>query len=157
MILRTGKEIKHLLLQIEYLLQIFHEIRFYVHCHLMDADAPSLIIMVLQTHQPCNCLIFSSFQNVTCEEDPFVPTCQDLAGFWDMVHIQVEQIHKRFDDLRDLKRMNWVVKVSFFITHLDKSEHDHNHQKSQIKIFNFTNEILSRFAHLLFYFISCNL
>ena len=51
---------------------------------------------------------------MTREEDPFVPTCQDLAGFWDMVHIQVEQIHKRFDDLIELKKMNWVVKVRFF-------------------------------------------
>jgi len=49
--------------------------------------------------------------NVTREEDPFVPTCQDLAGFWDMVHIQVEQIHKRFDDLVELKKRNWVAKV----------------------------------------------
>jgi len=49
--------------------------------------------------------------NVTREEDPFVPTCQDLAGFWDMVHIQVEQIHKRFDDLIELKKINWVVKA----------------------------------------------
>ena len=56
------------------------------------------------------------------------PACQDLAGFWDMVHIQVEQIHNRFDDLRDLKRMNWVVKVSFLIIHLDKNYHDHDHE-----------------------------
>jgi len=49
--------------------------------------------------------------NVTREEDPFVPTCQDLAGFWDMVHIQVEQIHKRFDALRELKKAGWVVKA----------------------------------------------
>ena len=40
-----------------------------------------------------------------------MPTCQDLAGFWDMVHIQVEQIHKRFDDLVELKKRNWVAKV----------------------------------------------
>ena len=26
---------------------------------------------------------------MTREEDPFVPTNMDLAGFWDMVHIQV--------------------------------------------------------------------
>merc|ERR1712013_259770 len=49
--------------------------------------------------------------NVTREEDPFVPTCQDLAGFWDMVHIQVEQIHMRFQGLHDLKKANWVVKA----------------------------------------------
>jgi len=49
--------------------------------------------------------------HVTREEDPFVPTNMDLAGFWDMVHIQVEQIHTRFQGLQDLKRANWVVKV----------------------------------------------
>ena len=45
------------------------------------------------------------------EEDPFVPTCQDLAGFWDMVSIQVEQIHDRFNKLVDLRKAGWVVKV----------------------------------------------
>merc|ERR1719499_2071997 len=49
--------------------------------------------------------------HVTREEDPFVPTNMDLAGFWDMVHIQVEQIHTRFQGLHDLKKANWVVKV----------------------------------------------
>jgi len=49
--------------------------------------------------------------NVTREEDPFVPTNMDLAGFWDMVHIQVEQIHTRFQGLHDLKKVNWVVKA----------------------------------------------
>lgn len=39
---------------------------------------------------------------VTKEEDPFVPTSHDLAGFWDMVHIQVEQVHNRFATLRKL-------------------------------------------------------
>ena len=51
-------------------------------------------------------------QNVSREEDPFVPTCQDLAGFWDMVSIQVDQIHDRFSKLGDLRRAGWVVKVS---------------------------------------------
>lgn len=45
------------------------------------------------------------------EEDPFVPTCQDLAGFWDMVSIQVDQIHDRFNKLVDLRKAGWVVKV----------------------------------------------
>jgi len=49
--------------------------------------------------------------NVTREEDPFVPTNMDLAGFWDMVHIQVEQIHTRFQGLHDLKRANWIIKA----------------------------------------------
>merc|ERR1711976_238764 len=48
--------------------------------------------------------------NVSRDEDPFVPTCQDLAGFWDMVSIQVDQIHDRFNKLVDLKKAGWVVK-----------------------------------------------
>merc|ERR1712242_416930 len=48
--------------------------------------------------------------NVSRDEDPFVPTSQDLAGFWDMVSIQVEQIHRRFEGLGDLRRANWIVK-----------------------------------------------
>ena len=51
------------------------------------------------------------FQNVSREEDPFVPTCQDLAGFWDMVSIQVDQIHDRFSKLGDLRKADWIVKV----------------------------------------------
>jgi hypothetical protein len=49
--------------------------------------------------------------HVTREEDPFVPTNMDLAGFWDMVHIQIEQIHTRFQGLHVLKSDNWVFKV----------------------------------------------
>lgn len=45
--------------------------------------------------------------NVTKEEDPFVPTFGDLAGFWDMVHIQVEQVHNKFADLQKLRSQGW--------------------------------------------------
>merc|ERR1711962_37982 len=44
---------------------------------------------------------------VTKEDDPFVPTAQDLAGFWDMVHIQVEQVHNRFAALQKLRADGW--------------------------------------------------
>ena len=36
-----------------------------------------------------DCIDYLNIQHVSKEEDPFVPTNQDLAGFWDMVHIQV--------------------------------------------------------------------
>jgi len=48
--------------------------------------------------------------NVSVEVDPFVPTSQDLAGFWDMVSIQVDQIHDRFSQLADLRKADWIVK-----------------------------------------------
>merc|ERR1719242_909698 len=45
--------------------------------------------------------------NVSRDEDPFVPTCQDLAGFWDMVSIQVEHIHSLFAELVLLRQNGW--------------------------------------------------
>jgi len=44
---------------------------------------------------------------LTVEEDPFVPTPQDLAGFWDMVYIQVEHIHALFAELAQLRKDGW--------------------------------------------------
>ena len=34
----------------------------------------------------------------------------DLDGFWDMIHIQVEDVHKRFAELELLKSNNWEEK-----------------------------------------------
>merc|ERR1712020_168813 len=39
--------------------------------------------------------------------DPFVPTSEDLAGFWDMVYIQVEHIHSLFAELSTLRQNGW--------------------------------------------------
>lgn len=42
-------------------------------------------------------------------EDPDkVVTCEDLHGFWDMAFIQVINLDKRFDNLKQLKANNWV-------------------------------------------------
>lgn len=41
------------------------------------------------------------------EEDPFVPTSEDLAGFWDMVYIQVEHIHSLFAELTEIRTNGW--------------------------------------------------
>ncbi len=50
-------------------------------------------------------------QTLTVEQDPFVPTPQDLAGFWDMVYIQVEHIHLLFAELAELRANGWKRKV----------------------------------------------
>lgn len=44
-----------------------------------------------------------------CEnKDPDAPvTCEDLHGFWDMVYIQVVNLDKRFENLKQLKENNW--------------------------------------------------
>jgi nonspecific dipeptidase len=44
-------------------------------------------------------------------EDPFVPTSEDLAGFWDMVFLQVGHVNSLFADLYELRRNNWTPKV----------------------------------------------
>jgi len=49
--------------------------------------------------------------NISREEDPFVPTCQDLAGFWDMVSIQVEHIHFLFAELKEMRANGWKMKA----------------------------------------------
>ena len=41
------------------------------------------------------------------EPDPYTPTPDDLAGFWDMVYIQVEHIHFLFAELRELRSNGW--------------------------------------------------
>lgn len=48
-------------------------------------------------------------KNITIkiEEDPFVPTLADLAGFWDMVYIQVEHIHELFAELAIIRENGW--------------------------------------------------
>lgn len=48
--------------------------------------------------------------NVTVEQDPHTPTCQDLAGFWDMVSIQVEHIHFLFSELAEMRKNGWKMK-----------------------------------------------
>ena len=49
-----------------------------------------------------------SLQNLTLEQDPFRPTSDDLAGFWDMVYIQVEHINTLFAELTALRKNGWV-------------------------------------------------
>ncbi|XP_069702984.1 uncharacterized protein [Periplaneta americana] len=45
-------------------------------------------------------------------EEPFPTTSEDLAGFWDMVMLQVEHVNRLFDEITTLRAANWVeVKV----------------------------------------------
>ncbi|KAJ9575706.1 hypothetical protein L9F63_007465, partial [Diploptera punctata] len=45
-------------------------------------------------------------------EEPFPTTCEDLAGFWDMVMLQVDHVDRLFEEITKLRNANWVeVKV----------------------------------------------
>ncbi|KAK6620051.1 hypothetical protein RUM44_006451 [Polyplax serrata] len=41
--------------------------------------------------------------------EPFPTTSEDLAGFWDMVMLQIVQVYSVFDELEELKKNNWKV------------------------------------------------
>lgn len=41
-------------------------------------------------------------------DEPFPTTAQDLAGFWDMVMIQVDDIASLFDEINNLRQNNWT-------------------------------------------------
>jgi len=45
--------------------------------------------------------------NTKIEDDPYVPTSEDLAGFWDMVHIQVVHIHTLFAEMVRCQKNGW--------------------------------------------------
>ena len=63
-------------------------------------------------------MMFLFFKNSNPQEDPYVPTSEDLAGFWDMVYIQVEHIHTLFAELSTIRQNGWrrpqqqVLKIS---------------------------------------------
>jgi len=45
--------------------------------------------------------------NIKPEDDPYVPTSEDLAGFWDMVYMQVVHINSLFAELTIIRRNGW--------------------------------------------------
>lgn len=51
--------------------------------------------------------------------EPFPTTSEDLAGFWDMVMLQVEHVNRLFEEITTLRAANWVEVNSnlLFITH----------------------------------------
>ena len=57
------------------------------------------------------CLLFTKpswyFQDQT-DGDPFQTTCQDLAGFWDMVLLQIDDLETKFAEIETLKNNGWI-------------------------------------------------
>lgn len=76
----------------------------------------------LQRSVLCNLVVFhkSTYYFVThhllcpislcCTQDPSAypqPTSQDLAGFWDLLQLNIEDVRVKFQDLQRLKDLNW--------------------------------------------------
>lgn len=55
---------------------------------------------------------------------------EDLAGFWDMVSIQVEDIKKMFENLSDLRKVGWKLEPKIIAT---KKQSIVNAEKKQTK------------------------
>jgi hypothetical protein len=47
-------------------------------------------------------------QQAQNSEEPFPTTSEDLAGFWDMVMLQVEHVNRLFEEIRTLRAADWV-------------------------------------------------
>jgi len=58
----------------------------------------------LQSSLYCSCTVL--FQSKS-EEEPFQTTDADLAGFWDMVLLQVDDVDRMFNELDELRRHDW--------------------------------------------------
>lgn len=50
------------------------------------------------------------------KEEPFQTTDADLAGFWDMVLLQVADVDRMFNELDELRRHEWNVKATNSVT-----------------------------------------
>lgn len=50
------------------------------------------------------CVSFLILQNPNAHPRP---VAQDLAGFWDMLQLSIENISLKFDELHQLKANNW--------------------------------------------------
>jgi len=50
------------------------------------------------------------------EEEPFQTTDADLAGFWDMVLLQVADVDRMFCELDELRRHEWNIKATNSVT-----------------------------------------
>lgn len=74
-------------------------------------------------HAVCKQFIIFVYQNPNAHPRP-IP--QDLAGFWDMLQLSIENISLKFDELHQLKANNWKpltplefqVQTHFQISHL---------------------------------------
>ena len=60
-------------------------------------------------------LIPRAFQSQRREE-PFQTTDADLAGFWDMVLLQVADVDGMFTELDELRRHNWITNNAHLVT-----------------------------------------
>lgn len=55
-------------------------------------------------------VMFSQNVHPLCAQDPSAmprPTSQDLAGFWDLLQLSVDDVTAKFDELHQIKNNQW--------------------------------------------------
>jgi hypothetical protein len=67
-------------------------------------EMPFLILTAVTPPLKRQCLSLFFAQNPNAHPRP---TSQDLAGFWDMLQLSIENISMKFDELHQLKANNW--------------------------------------------------
>ncbi|XP_051913055.1 disks large-associated protein 4 isoform X3 [Hippocampus zosterae] len=58
-------------------------------------------------------------ENLNVNADPR-PTAQDLAGFWDLLQLSIEDISMKFDELYQLRTNNWQLPEKSEVNFVDK-------------------------------------
>ncbi|CAG0918294.1 unnamed protein product, partial [Notodromas monacha] len=76
-------------------------------CGMLRATSGKARLLVDQKFAQFKSLCDKNLKNEAAEGEDKV-TNEDLAGFWDLVSIQVEQINEMFKDVDSLRRNNWT-------------------------------------------------
>lgn len=71
---------------------------------LIDRDVGQTQLLINKKFKQFESLINDCEAN-TKKEFKVIPT--DLEGFWDMLYIQIRNVHDRFDNLRKLRENGW--------------------------------------------------
>ena len=65
--------------------------------------------------------------------EPFPTTGQDLAGFWDMVLIQVEHIKTLFTEIQQLRDNGWVHLLIYELNELKGIYNNYFYRTNRLK------------------------
>ena len=99
------------------------EFGIYIENEIIPEETRDSILATIGKAKLLICQKFKQFRslcykniNSQIEENQFIPSIEDLAGFWDMVYIQVKLIQNSFIELRKLRQNDWKCLESSCIT-----------------------------------------
>lgn len=69
-------------------------------------------MLVLYCHAEVGAMRFTFLYLLFSAQDPSAmprPTSQDLAGFWDLLQLSVDDVTAKFDELHQIKNNHWQL------------------------------------------------